>query len=73
MKNSLHWYPSPCIKTDYKIGLLGELWADVWFALWWSLFFFRVMRQTEYISSCVQTLPLYKNASALVVTESDEG
>jgi len=35
--------------------------------------FFRVMRQTEYISSCVQTLPLYKNASALVVTESDEG
>jgi len=24
MKNSLHWYPSPCIKNDYKIGLLGN-------------------------------------------------
>jgi len=25
MKNSLHWYPSPCIKNDYKIGLWGTL------------------------------------------------
>ena len=24
MKNSLHCYPSPCIKNDYKIGLLGN-------------------------------------------------
>jgi len=39
MKNSLRWYPTTCIKNDYKIGLLEELWADVWFALWWSLFF----------------------------------
>jgi len=39
MKNSLHWYPSTCIKNDYKIGLLEERWADVWFALQWSLFF----------------------------------
>jgi len=40
MKNSLRWHPSTCIKNDYKIGLLGELWADVWFALQRSLFFF---------------------------------
>jgi len=24
VKNSLHWYPSPCIKDDYKSGLLGN-------------------------------------------------
>jgi len=24
MKNSLYWYPSPCIKKNYKIGLLGN-------------------------------------------------
>jgi len=24
MKNSLHWYTSPCITNDYKIGLLGN-------------------------------------------------
>jgi len=24
MQNSLHWYPSPCIKNDYKIGILGN-------------------------------------------------
>ena len=24
MKNSSHWYPSPCLKNDYKIGLLGN-------------------------------------------------
>jgi len=24
MKNSLHWYPSPCIKNVYKIGFLGN-------------------------------------------------
>jgi len=24
MKNSLHWHPSPCLKNDYKIGLLGN-------------------------------------------------
>ena len=24
MKNSLHWYPSPCIKNNSKIGLLGN-------------------------------------------------
>jgi len=33
MKNSLRWYPSTCIKNDYKIELLEELWTDVWFAL----------------------------------------
>jgi len=25
MKNSLHWYPSPRIANDYKIGLWGTL------------------------------------------------
>jgi len=24
MKNNLHWYPSPCIKDDYKIGFWGN-------------------------------------------------
>jgi len=35
--------------------------------------FFRVVRHTEYSWSYAQTLPLYKNASALVVTESEKG
>jgi len=33
MKNSLRWYPSTCIKKDYKIVLLEELRADLWLAL----------------------------------------
>ena len=35
--------------------------------------FFRVLRHTEYNGSCAQTLPLYKNASVLVVIESEKG
>ena len=34
--------------------------------------FFRVLRHTEYSSSCAQTSSLYKNASALVVAESEK-
>jgi len=34
--------------------------------------FFRVLCHTEYSSSRAQTLPLYKNASALVVAESEK-
>jgi len=34
--------------------------------------FFRVLRHTEYSWSCAQTLSLYKNASALVVAESEK-
>ena len=35
--------------------------------------FFHVLRHTEYSWSCAQTLPLHKNASALVVAESENG
>jgi len=35
--------------------------------------FFRVLRHTEYSWSCAQTLSLYKNAPALVATESEKG
>jgi len=36
-------------------------------------YFFRVLRHTKYSWSCAQTLPLYKNASARLVTESEKG
>jgi len=72
MKNSLHWQPSPCIKNDYKIGLWGTLGGCMVCSLVKRVFF-RVLRHTEYSWSCTQTLSLYKNASALVVSESEKG
>jgi len=36
-------------------------------------YFFRVLHHTEYSWSCAQTLPLNKDASALVVAESEKG
>jgi len=35
--------------------------------------FFRVLHHTQYSWSCAQTSSLYKNASALVVAESEKG
>jgi len=39
MKNSLHWYPSPCIKNDDKTGLFGNLGGCMVFSLVKSVFF----------------------------------
>jgi len=72
MKNNLHWYPSPCIKNDYKIGLLGNF-GRMYGLLASEACFFCVLRRTEYSWSCTQTLSLYQNASALVVAESEKG
>jgi len=72
MKNSLHWYPSPCINNGYKIGFLGNF-GRMYGLLIGEVLFFRVLRHTEYIWSCAQTLSLCKNGSALVVAESEKG
>jgi len=68
MKNSLHWYPSPCVKSDCKIALLGYF-GRMYSLLTSEACFFRVLRHTEYSWSCAQTLSLYKNASALAESE----
>jgi len=47
MKNSLHWYPSPRIKNDYKIGLLGNF-GGMYGLLTSEACFFPVLRHTEY-------------------------
>ena len=47
MKNSLHWYPSPCIKNDYKIGFLGNF-GQMYGLLSGEACFFSVLRHTEY-------------------------
>ena len=72
MKNNLHWYPSPRIKNEYEIGLLGNF-GRMYGLLSGEACFYRVLRHIEYTWSCAQTLSLYKNASALVVTESEKG
>jgi len=46
MKSSLHWYPSPSIKNDYKTGLLGNF-GWMYGLLTSEACFFRVLRHTE--------------------------
>ena len=46
MKNSLHWYPLPCIKNDCIIGLLGNF-GRMYGLLTSEACFFRVLRHTE--------------------------
>jgi len=71
MKNSLLWYPNPSIKNDYKIGLLGNF-GRMYSLLTSEACVFRVLRRTECNWSRAQFLSLYKNACALVVTESEK-
>jgi len=52
-----------------SLGLVGDLWADALVALLWSLVF-RALRHNADSWSCAQTLPLCKNAFAIVVTRS---
>jgi len=59
-------------KNDYIIGLLGNL-GRMYGLLTSEACFFRVLHNTEYSWSCAQTVPLNKNASALVVAESEKG
>jgi len=71
MKSSWHWYPSPCLKKDYKIGLLGNFGRMYGLLTSEACFFVYCVKQGTVDRR--PALSLNKNASALVVTESEKG
>jgi len=67
IKNSLHLVSSPCIKSSYKIGILGSL------RRMHGLLFYEVCHFSCVSSQSGYRAPRRRNATAFVVIESEKG